>query len=199
MRLVEYEPGVGHLLLVLLLPFSWAFFVDQTTEEALNYSFSSNKKWPTFVDCCRCRGRRPCLSNSLWIEKASENYSVSDSQREQQNNNWAFYSFEIEKNSLQTFRITYFIHEVYKRKLEHVPTSRVPIFWRFVVFTHRRSPYVTLPLTKYHSKTEVEQERLVCLWFLKEEFVVFCNIEKILKKNFFKWKYFENWWHKSSH
>ena len=57
MRLVEYEPGVGHLLLVLLLPFSWAFFVDQTSEEALNYSFSSNKKWPTFVDCCRCRGR----------------------------------------------------------------------------------------------------------------------------------------------
>ena len=89
--------------------------------------------------------------------------------------------FEIEKNSWQTFRITYFFHEVYKRKLEHVPTSRVPIFWRFVVFTHRRSPYVTLPLTKYHSKTEVEQERLVCLWFLKEEFVVFCNIEKILK------------------
>ena len=132
----------------------------------------------------------PCLSNSLWIEKASENYSVSDSQREQQNNNWAFYSFEIEKNSLQTFRITYFFHEVYKRKLEHVPTSRVPIFWRFVVFTHRRSPYVTLRLwlnTTGMSKTDEKQERRVCLWFLKEEFVVFCNIEKIPKYRYVKY------------
>ena len=65
--------------------------------------------------------------------------------------------------------------------------QRVPIFWRFVVFTHRRSPYVTLPLTKYHrneeqNRREEKQEReRVCLWFLKEEFVVFCNIEKILK------------------
>ena len=52
------------------------------------------------------------------IEKASENsVSVSDSQREQQNNNSLLQLFEIEKNSWQTFRITYFFHEVYKRKL----------------------------------------------------------------------------------
>ena len=116
--------------------------------------------------CCCCRGRVLVTHFGLKKPQKTTQFPILSGNNK---TTTLLQLFEIEKNSWQTFRITYFFHEVYKRKL----FLQLPEFQFFdVLLCLHTADHLTSPcasLTKYHRNEQNRREtRTTCLFMISQ-------------------------------